>query len=68
MLAPVGASSCSDIKNSLRHLYLDDPRPWLAGVSGGTQSPVCGPSIRASDKVLVTRQGLKRARGRSVLG
>ncbi len=45
MLAPMGASSYSDIKDSLRHLYLDDPRPWLVGFSGGTQSPVCGPSI-----------------------
>jgi tRNA(Ile)-lysidine synthase TilS/MesJ len=38
MLAPMGASSYSDIKDSLRHLYLDDPRPWLVGFSGGKDS------------------------------
>ena len=34
----MGASSYSDIKDSLRHLYLDDPRPWLVGFSGGKDS------------------------------
>ena len=29
------ASSYQDIKSSLRQLYLDDPRPWLVGFSGG---------------------------------
>ena len=38
MLAPMGASSYSDIKDSLRHLYLEDPRPWLVGFSGGKDS------------------------------
>jgi DNA sulfur modification protein DndC len=27
-----------EIKNSLRDLYLDDPRPWLVGFSGGKDS------------------------------
>lgn len=27
-----------DIKESLRELYLDDPRPWLVGFSGGKDS------------------------------
>ena len=35
MLAPMGPSSYTDIKDSLRSLYLDDPRPWLVGFSGG---------------------------------
>ena len=34
----MGASSYSDIKVSLRSLYLDDPRPWLVGFSGGKDS------------------------------
>jgi len=34
----MGASSYSDIKDSLRHLYLEDPRPWLVGFSGGKDS------------------------------
>jgi DNA sulfur modification protein DndC len=38
MLAPMGASSYSDIKVSLRSLYLEDPRPWLVGFSGGKDS------------------------------
>jgi hypothetical protein len=38
MLAAMGASSYSDIKSSLRNLYLDDPRPWLAGFSGAEDS------------------------------
>jgi DNA sulfur modification protein DndC len=32
------ATSYQDIKNSLRQLYLDDPRPWLVGFSGGKDS------------------------------
>jgi DNA sulfur modification protein DndC len=39
----MGASSYSDIKSSLRHLYLEylaDPRPWLVGFSGGKDSTV----------------------------
>jgi DNA sulfur modification protein DndC len=31
-------TSYSEIKNSLRDLYLDDPRPWLVGFSGGKDS------------------------------
>ena len=38
MLAPTGASSYTDIKDSLRQLYLDAPRPWLVGFSGGKDS------------------------------
>jgi len=38
VLAPMAASSYSDIKTSLRSLYLDDPRPWLVGFSGGKDS------------------------------
>ena len=34
----MGASSYTDIKDSLRHLYLEDPRPWLVGFSGGKDS------------------------------
>lgn len=32
------ATSYHDIKSSLRQLYLDDPRPWLVGFSGGKDS------------------------------
>jgi hypothetical protein len=42
MLAPMGASSYSDIKDSLRSLYVDDPRPWLVGFSGGEDSNSSG--------------------------
>ncbi|MGO8925765.1 MAG: DNA phosphorothioation system sulfurtransferase DndC [Limisphaerales bacterium] len=34
----MGPSSYSDIKDSLRSLYRDDPRPWLVGFSGGKDS------------------------------
>jgi 3'-phosphoadenosine 5'-phosphosulfate sulfotransferase (PAPS reductase)/FAD synthetase len=34
----MGANSYSDIKDSLRLLYLEDPRPWLVGSSGGKDS------------------------------
>jgi len=27
-----------EIRDSLRQLYLDDPRPWLIGFSGGKDS------------------------------
>jgi DNA sulfur modification protein DndC len=27
-----------DIRDSLRHLYLEDERPWLVGFSGGRDS------------------------------
>ena len=37
-LTPMGPSSYSDIKDSLRSLYRDDPRPWLVGFSGGKDS------------------------------
>ena len=37
-LAPMASSSYSDIKDSLRLLYLEDPRPWLVGFSGGKDS------------------------------
>jgi len=35
MLAPMVATSYASIKDSLRHLYLEDPRPWLVAFSGG---------------------------------
>ena len=34
----MGVSTYSDIKDSLRNLYLEDPRPWLVGFSGGKDS------------------------------
>lgn len=34
----VMAAAFQEIKQSLRRLYLDDPRPWLAGFSGGKVS------------------------------
>ena len=37
-LAPMASSSYSDIKDSLRLLYLEDPRPWLVGFSCGKDS------------------------------
>lgn len=39
----MGASSCSDIKNSLSSLYLEDPRLWLVGFNGGKQGPARDP-------------------------
>lgn len=38
ILPPMDATSYEDIKSSLRQLYLDDPRPWLVGFSGGNNS------------------------------
>jgi DNA sulfur modification protein DndC len=32
------AAISQDIKDSLRHLYLEDERPWLVGFSGGKDS------------------------------
>ncbi len=40
MLAPMGVSSYGDIKESLRQLYLEDPRPWSVGFSGGKDSTI----------------------------
>lgn len=34
----MAATKYQAIKDSLRRLYLDDPRPWLAGFSGGKDS------------------------------
>lgn len=31
-------SAYQEIKDSLRQLYIDDPRPWLVGFSGGKDS------------------------------
>jgi 3'-phosphoadenosine 5'-phosphosulfate sulfotransferase (PAPS reductase)/FAD synthetase len=30
-----------EIKDGLRRLYLEDPRPWLVGFSGGKACPEC---------------------------
>jgi hypothetical protein len=40
MLPPMGASSYSDIMDSLRHRYLEDLRPWLVGFSSREDSTV----------------------------
>jgi 3'-phosphoadenosine 5'-phosphosulfate sulfotransferase (PAPS reductase)/FAD synthetase len=34
----MGANSYSDIKDPVRHLYRDEPRPWPVGFSGGKDS------------------------------
>jgi DNA sulfur modification protein DndC len=34
----MGNGNYSNIKESLRQLYLDDERPWLVGFSGGKDS------------------------------
>jgi len=34
----MAASTYQEIKNALRQLYVDDPRPWLVGFSGGKDS------------------------------
>jgi len=31
----MASTSYQEIRDSLRQLYLDDPRPWLVGFSGG---------------------------------
>ena len=38
MLALMGTADHSDIKDSLRGLYLEDLRAWFAGSSGGKDS------------------------------
>jgi len=34
----MAAATDQEIKNALRQLYVDDPRPWLVGFSGGKDS------------------------------
>ena len=55
MLAPMGASSYSDIKDSLRHLYFGNLRPWLVGFSGRKDSTMLAttstPATPASDSL-----------------
>ena len=34
----MASTSYQEIRDSLRQLYLDDPRPWLVGFSGGKDS------------------------------
>lgn len=34
----MASTSYSEIRDSLRQLYVDDPRPWLVGFSGGKDS------------------------------
>src|SRR5260221_7181532 len=38
MVTQTANSIYLDIKTSLHQLYLDDPRPWLVGFSGGKDS------------------------------
>ena len=71
MLEPMGTSSYSEIKDSLRHLYLEDPRPWLVGFSGGKDStmlaslnyPLCESYTSSSCFPLSTSDG-----GKGVVG
>src|SRR6266540_3572579 len=37
-LPPMASTSYQEIRDSLRQLYVDDPRPWLVGFSGGKDS------------------------------
>lgn len=37
-MARMSASAFQAIKQNLRQLYLEDPRPWLVGFSGGKDS------------------------------
>jgi len=60
MLVPMGANSFSDIKDSLRHLYLEDPRPWLVGFSGGKDSTMFA-SLKGQGQMANAKwQGLPR--------
>jgi PP-loop superfamily ATP-utilizing enzyme len=34
----MASTSYQEIRDSMRQLYLDDPRPWLVGFSGGKDS------------------------------
>jgi PP-loop superfamily ATP-utilizing enzyme len=54
MLASMGANSYSDIKDSLRHLYLEDARPWLVGFSGGKDSTMLASVSRSFPLVLTS--------------
>jgi hypothetical protein len=45
----MGASSYSDIKSSLRSLYLEDPRPWLVGFSGSKDSTMLAARILSAN-------------------
>jgi len=49
ILPPMGASSYSDIKSSLRSLYLEDPRPWLVGFSGSKDSTMLAARILSAN-------------------
>jgi DNA sulfur modification protein DndC len=37
-MARMAATAFQNIKQNLHQLYLDDPRPWLVGFSGGKDS------------------------------
>ena len=56
------ATSYHDIKSALRQLYLDDPRPWLVGFSGGKDSTMLA-SLSPTTKALC-KPSLQRPRGK----
>jgi 3'-phosphoadenosine 5'-phosphosulfate sulfotransferase (PAPS reductase)/FAD synthetase len=44
-LLPMSRIALQEMKRAMRDLYLEDPRPWLVGFSGGKDSTVVGPRM-----------------------
>jgi DNA sulfur modification protein DndC len=53
------AAIFQDIKDSLRHLYLEDKRPWLVGFSGGKDSTMLASLVFDAVPSIPAEQGTK---------
>ena len=56
----MASMSYQEIKDSLRQLYLEDPRPWLVGFSGGKDSTMVASVIFDAVLSIVLEQRTKR--------
>ncbi|MBV9658810.1 MAG: DNA phosphorothioation system sulfurtransferase DndC [Verrucomicrobia bacterium] len=59
LFAPESPPLYADILDSLRELYLDDPRPWLVGFSGGKDSTMLAALIFSTVASLPPEQRTK---------
>ena len=64
-LPPMAAATYQEIKNALRQLYLDDPRPWLLGFSGGKDSTMVASLVLDAVLSVPPDQGKKPVAGRN---
>ena len=56
----MASMSYQEIKDSLRQLYLEDPRPWLVGFSGGKDSTMVASVIFDAVLSIAPEQRTKR--------